>query len=174
MLSEATLIVDGLFGTGLNRALEGEWATLVQTINESNAPCVSLDLPSGIDANTGQVLGVAVRAAATVTFAGHKRGLHQFPGAEYAGHVVLADIGVPPLDENDAWLLRREDLHSFLPTRRNDAHKGMAGHTVIVGGSPGKNRSASTCWARRVSCRSRVGHACRTLRYPSGTRRKSR
>ena len=141
-LRDATLIIDALFGTGLTRPIEGAWASLIAAINAASAPKVALDLPSGIDADTGAVLGTAVKAQLTVTFAAHKRGLHQFPGVEHAGQVVLADIGVPEPQDVEAWLLSRTDLPALIAARAADAHKGTAGHVLVVGGSPGKTGAA--------------------------------
>lgn len=140
-LEGATLIVDGLFGTGLDRAIEGWRAELIARVNASEAPVVALDLPSGIDADTGAVLGVAIEAAVTVTFAGHKRGLWQMPGRAHAGEVVCADIGVPPPSSRDG-LLELADAGRWLPRRALNAHKGRAGHVLIVAGSPGHTGAA--------------------------------
>ncbi len=140
-LSEATLIVDGLFGTGLDRPITGGYAEVVHALNASPAPCVALDLPSGVNADTGQELGVAVYADATVTFAGIKRGLVQFPGAARAGETTVASIGVPVL-ASDACLLEPSDLARWISPRPADAHKGRAGHIAIVAGSPGRTGAA--------------------------------
>lgn len=140
-LASATLVVEGLFGTGLDRPIAGWRAELVTRINASDAPVVALDLPSGIDADTGAVLGVAIEAALTVTFAGHKRGLWQMPGRAHAGEVVCADIGVPPPSSRDG-LLELADAARWLPRRSLHAHKGTAGHVLVVAGSPGRTGAA--------------------------------
>jgi len=137
-LAGASLIVDGLFGTGLDRPVTGVYAAAIERINEAWAPRVALDIPSGIDANSGAVLGVAVRAALTVTFAAHKRGLHQHPGAAYAGHVELAHIGVPGTREAEFALIEARDVAAALPLRAADTHKGRGGHVLIVAGAPGR------------------------------------
>ena len=141
IIEGATLVVDGLFGTGLDRAIQHDFAELVRSISAA-ANVVSLDVPSGIDADTGQVLGEAVRADLTVTFAAHKRGLHQHPGVEFAGHVELVDIGVPGTNESDAWLIDEDDLPHLIVSRSGNAHKNSAGHLLVVGGSPGKTGAA--------------------------------
>ncbi|MCB9659153.1 MAG: NAD(P)H-hydrate dehydratase [Sandaracinaceae bacterium] len=156
LLADATLVVDGVFGTGLTRPIEGPFAEVVGALNAARAPVFALDLPSGVDADNGHVLGVAVRATTTVTFAAHKRGLHQGPGAQLAGDLHLADIGVPVhavgvVDAPDtpdapdtlgeapfAALLQREDLGALVPPRARDAHKGTAGHVLLLGGDEGK------------------------------------
>lgn len=141
-LADATLVVDGLFGTGLSRPLEGLAAHAVARINSAEAPVVALDLPSGIDADTGAALGVAVRAALTTTFAAHKRGLHQHPGVAHAGEVVLVSIGVPAGALAPAQLVDRRDVAALVALRAEDAHKGTAGHVVVFAGSPGHTGAA--------------------------------
>jgi NAD(P)H-hydrate epimerase len=139
----ATLLVDGLFGTGLDRPITGGHAKIIELLDEASAPLVALDMPSGLDADTGAILGIAPHAALTVTFAGHKRGLHQFPGVEHAGAVRLADIGVPLQNATpQASLWTREDLRALIAPRAADAHKGTNGHLLVIGGSPGKTGAA--------------------------------
>jgi len=140
--AEATLIVDGLFGTGLDRPITGGYAAVVEAMDEASAPIVALDMPSGLDADTGAVFGVAPHAALTVTFAGHKRGLHQYPGVEHAGEVRLVDIGIPIQASPAANLWTREDLPGLIAPRAPDAHKGTNGHLLVVGGAPGKTGAA--------------------------------
>ncbi len=140
--SRASLIVDGLFGTGLDRDIEGLYARVIAIINASSAVRVALDLPSGIDANTGQVLGIAVRADLTVTFAAHKRGLHQFPGVQCAGKVHCVDIGVPANADDRCALSEPGDVAQILKPRAEDAHKGTNGHVLAIAGSPGKTGAA--------------------------------
>lgn len=141
-LAEATLLVDAVFGTGLDRPITGGYAKIIEAIERAPAPVVALDLPSGLDADTGAVLGVAAHAALTVTFAGLKRGLHQFPGAAYAGEVRLTDIGVPTRVTPPASLWTQIDLRELISPRAEDAHKGTNGHLLVIGGSPGKTGAA--------------------------------
>lgn len=141
-LEQASLIVDALFGTGLDRPVEGLYRDVILAMNQAEAPCVALDLPSGIDANTGNVLGVAVDADVTVTFAAHKRGLHQFPAVAHVGELVLVSIGVPAPELSQAALMEPADVARWLPERARDVHKGTAGHILIVAGSPGKTGAA--------------------------------
>jgi NAD(P)H-hydrate epimerase len=141
-LSSATLVVDALFGTGLDRALLGRYAEAVELINACAAPVVALDLPSGVDADVGAVLGAAVRAELTVTFAAHKRGLHQYPGAGLAGTVRVASIGVPAPYDAPAALIEASDLARWLPGRAPDAHKGSAGHVLVLAGARGRTGAA--------------------------------
>jgi NAD(P)H-hydrate epimerase len=141
-LADATLIVDGLFGTGLDRPVAGGYADAIAAMDEAAAPLVALDLPSGLDADTGAFFGIAPHAALTVTFAGHKRGLHQYPGVEHAGEVRVADIGIPIGSSPAASLWTRDDLGTLIAPRAGDAHKGTNGHLLVIGGAPGKTGAA--------------------------------
>jgi NAD(P)H-hydrate epimerase len=141
-LMHATCVVDGLFGTGLTRPLEGLALDAVQAINARALPTLALDLPSGVCASTGQLFTDAVHADVTVTFHAEKLGLAQFPGTECAGEVVLADIGVPPPQHATVWLRDAAWLSESLTARPRDAHKGTGGHVFVVGGSPGKTGAA--------------------------------
>ena len=141
-LEDATLVVDGLFGTGLDRAITGGYADAIAAMDRAAAPLVALDLPSGLDADTGAIFGIAPHAALTVTFAGHKRGLHQFPGVEHAGEVRVADIGIPSRSSPAASLWTRDDLGALIAPRAGDAHKGTNGHLLVIGGAPGKTGAA--------------------------------
>jgi len=141
-LTDATLIVDGLFGTGLDRPITGGYADAIAAMDGAAAPLVALDLPSGLDADTGAIFGVAPHAALTVTFAGHKRGLHQYPGVEHAGEVRVADIGIPSGSPPAASLWAGDDLSTLIAPRAGDAHKGTNGHLLVIGGAPGKTGAA--------------------------------
>lgn len=141
-LDSATLVIEGLFGTGLDRPVSGLNAEVITRINAAHAPRVALDIPSGIDANTGAVLGTAVRAQLTVTFAAHKRGLYQHPGATHAGRIELAGIGVPTPESSDYALIEARDVTAALPLRAADTHKGRGGHVLVVAGSPGHTGAA--------------------------------
>jgi hydroxyethylthiazole kinase-like uncharacterized protein yjeF len=136
-LNTATLVVDGLIGTGLSRPVQGLVAQVIEVVNRSRKPVVSLDVPSGIDASTGQVLGTAIRAAKTVTFAASKIGLAQYPGKAHAGTVVVGSIGVPAPTTSRVMAFGRND--ATVAPRAPDAHKASAGWLAIVGGSAGKS-----------------------------------
>ncbi len=140
-LAEADLIVDALFGTGLDRDITGFLADVIDCINRSGAPKLALDLPSGLHADTGRVLGVAVQASATVTFAHPKLGLCTPRGAAYAGEVTVSDIGVPSdpsATGMSAELVEAADVSRLLRRRGSTVHKSSAGRLLIVAGSPGK------------------------------------
>jgi NAD(P)H-hydrate epimerase len=141
-VGRAGCVVDALFGTGLDRPLVGVYAAIVELVNQSHKAVVAVDVPSGMNADTGEPMGVAIRAARTVTFGFPKRGLLTPRGAELAGEVHVASLGVPatiaaPL-EHSAWLVESSDVAGALSPRKVGAHKGTAGHVVVFAGSPGK------------------------------------
>ncbi len=140
--AKASLIVDGVFGTGLDREISGFYAQSITILNAARGLRFALDLPSGIDANTGQVLGVALEAAITVTFAAHKRGLHQHPGTHHAGEVHCVDIGVPAQASEGCGVSEIADVSRVLTRRAADAHKGTNGHVLAIAGSSGKTGAA--------------------------------
>ena len=145
-LEAADLVVDALLGTGLDREVSGVVAAVIRCLDEAVAPVVALDIPSGLDANTGAVLGVAVHCAATVTFAHLKSGLLSTTAAGYVGRVHVADIGVPPgrIERigSTAALVEASDVGGWLVPRSVAAHKGSAGRVVAFAGSPGKTGAA--------------------------------
>lgn len=140
-LTSADVVVDGLFGTGLSRPVVGANAELIRRINRGGKPIVALDLPSGLDANTGQVLGECVRATCTVSFGAPKRGGFTFAGSGFTGAVHCVDIGAPllcgTLSSPLAFAIDRQRVQKVLATGDRVGHKGQAGHVVVVAGSPG-------------------------------------
>lgn len=143
-LSTCDCYVDALFGVGLKRPVEGDFLAAVRWMNGRRAPVVSCDLPSGVDGDTGEVLGEAVRAHTTVTFTCAKPGLYLGAGAGCAGEVQEADIGIPwDLVHQMIWRgpepieLNPNDMHWVLPRRPADGHKGDFGRVFILGGSEG-------------------------------------
>ncbi len=152
------LIVDALLGTGLTGPARDLVAEAIEAINRSEKPVVSLDLPSGLSSDRGELLGPAIWAALTTTFAGWKRGLLLHPGAKRAGDVRVVDIGIPPGKAElgtATFLLEAADIKPLFPARPPDAHKGSYGHLLIVAGSEGKTGAAAL--AARAALRSGVG-----------------
>jgi NAD(P)H-hydrate epimerase len=140
-LAKAGLVIDALFGTGLDREITGFLAEVIAVINAATCRKLALDLPSGLHADTGRVLGVCVRADFTVTFAHRKLGLCTPRGSEHAGVVTVAPIVSP--DEPHATgisaeLLEASDVAAWVPPRTSTAHKSSAGRVLVVAGSPGK------------------------------------
>jgi ADP-dependent NAD(P)H-hydrate dehydratase / NAD(P)H-hydrate epimerase len=141
-LAESTdLIVDAVLGTGLSREVQGEYAEAIAAMNSRRVPILSLDIPSGLDADTGKNHGVAVRATATITFIGDKTGLWLGAGPDFAGRVELADLGLSVWPDHigapSAVNLDLGELRTALPPRDRGAHKGRFGHVLIIGGTAG-------------------------------------
>ncbi|VBB05814.1 atp-dependent (s)-nad(p)h-hydrate dehydratase [Lucifera butyrica] len=137
----AACLVDGLLGTGFRGEMTGAMATAAGIINGAGKTVVSIDIPSGVDADTGQVRSLAVCATYTVTFGLPKPGLFLYPGASHVGEMVIADIGIPKPLLNDTQLRQNAitagGVKKLLPQRRPDAHKGMSGRVLLVAGSEG-------------------------------------
>ena len=161
LLAEADLVVDALFGTGLNRPVAALFHEAIEILAALRVRKVALDLPSGLDADTGRLHGPELRVDVTVTFAGTKRGLLLHPGASLAGTVHVVPIGIPPAAvaraEHDGDLLEAAMVAPLLPPRAPTAHKGTAGHVLIVGGSPG--RTGAALLAGNAALRAGVGLA---------------
>ncbi len=141
------LIVDALFGTGLSSPLSGLPRRVVERVNALSADVVSIDLPSGLSADTAEVIGPCIRASLTVTLGAPKLPLALPPALELAGKVVVADIGIPAdvieaMEPPVVRLTTPESLRALVPVRRPDAHKGSFGHVLVVAGSPGKTGAA--------------------------------
>lgn len=129
------LVIDGLFGIGLTRPLQGGYAELIAQANALHAPRLAIDVPSGLCADTGRVLGCAFRADATLTFLARKPGLYTLDGPDHAGRVVLATLGVDTPDTPCGWLL---DSAPELPApRARNSHKGHFGNVAVLGGAEG-------------------------------------
>lgn len=137
--AHSDLIVDALFGSGLSRPVEGDYRDIITWINRSTAPVVAVDLPSGVQSASGEVMGIAVKADYTVTFAAPKPGLFLYPGKGYAGKVETVDIGIPSvLIENDPsrlFLMTPELIRNLMPRREGMSHKYTYGSVLVVAGS---------------------------------------
>lgn len=146
LLKEADVIVDAMLGTGLKNEVRGIYAKAAALVNDAGRPVVAVDIPSGIDANSGKVLGCAVRADLTVTFAFAKCGHVLYPGAEYTGRLVVVDIGIPPeavAGMECCEFLDAAAIKPLLPRRSRNSHKGSYGHCLIIAGSTGKTGAAA-------------------------------
>jgi ADP-dependent NAD(P)H-hydrate dehydratase / NAD(P)H-hydrate epimerase len=138
--SGAEVVIDALFGTGFRGAPRPEAAAVIERIGASGAPVVSVDLPSGVDASTGEVAGAAVHADLTVTFHGSKVGLAVSPGRFHAGRVVVADIGLEPAPT--AIVRATPSILDRVPRRSERDTKFTAGSLLVVGGAPGTTGAA--------------------------------
>jgi hydroxyethylthiazole kinase-like uncharacterized protein yjeF len=166
LVGSVDLLLDGIFGTGLKGPVEGFFREIIESVNSLKKPVVAIDIPSGLDADNGQVLGACIQARITVTFGLAKRGLLVHPGAQAAGRVVIVDISLPAravegekIQDN---LLEGADFSPYLPPRKPDAHKGQFGHLFALAGSPGKTGAAALVSQAAL----RVGTGLVTLGVP--------
>lgn len=143
----SALIVDAIFGTGLSSDVKGIHKITIDFINRMNKPVIAVDVPSGLDASNGKVLGSCVKAAITATMAVPKIGLCVYHGADYAGRVEMVDIGMPQHlleGEKIRWeLLDAEGIKKILKPRQANSHKGSYGHLFVLAGSVGKTGAAA-------------------------------
>lgn len=134
----ADIVVDALFGIGLSKPITGVYAKVIQMMNEAENVIFAVDIPSGIHGSTGQVMGTAVYAQETITFGVHKLGMILYPGAEFAGHIHVADIGLPVRSvaaiSNPISMYEEEDL-CRLPLRPDYSNKGTFGKVLVIAGS---------------------------------------
>ena len=162
------LYLDGLFGTGLNSEVRGLHKEVIRVLNESPAPVAAIDIPSGLNATTGELMGEAVRADMTATFGLPKVGQVIYPGAEYVGHLEVIDIGIPVFLVEEAGLrtslVESSEIEPYLTPRRPDAHKGNFGHLLVLAGSPGKTGAAALTCLGALRC----GAGLVTLGIPAG------
>lgn len=153
------LVIDAVFGTGLDRPIEGFRAAVIEALNAMEVPILSVDVPSGLDASRSALIGPAIQATVTVTFAAPKVAHVLDPAASLCGMVVVADISIPAIglhSQTPALLLvSGEDVAALLPPRPAESHKGTWGHVAIVGGSAG--RSGAAVLAARGALRTGAG-----------------
>lgn len=170
LVEPVDLLVDALLGTGLDRPVEGDFHTAIEALNSQPAPVLAVDIPSGLHADSGRVLGVAVQAQRTLTFIGRKRGLYTGAGVRCVGQVEFDDLAVPAGiyqgQVADTHLLEQPGLGPLARPRSADAHKGHFGHVLVVGGNHGMSgaarlaaETAARCGAGLVSVATRSEHA---------------
>lgn len=155
---EYAVLVDALFGVGLSRKVEGIWAKAIDVFRSLEGWKVAVDIPSGIDGDTGRCLGHAVEADMTVAFGFCKRGLVLYPGCEYAGEVRVADIGIGEksfFGEEPGMFAYDEDAEELLPKRDRSGNKGTFGKALLVAGS--LNMAGAAVLAARAVCRMGAG-----------------
>lgn len=167
--NEYSIIIDALFGVGLTRTIEGRYRDWIEAINASKAYVVSVDVPSGIDADFGKVKGCAVKADLTVTFAFSKRGLYLYPGREYSGKILCRDIGITArsfgVDIPECFTYpagnrqNKEDILKaiapVLPMRDNGGNKGTFGKLLVIAGS--RNMCGACILSAESACRTGAG-----------------
>ena len=169
---DGELIIDGLLGTGLNAEVQGDYAAAIAAINQHPADVLSLDIPSGLNADTGAVLGVAVKATQTVTFIALKTGLLTADGPDYTGDLACATLDLtaadkaelPPFAERISWHQLTQQGRGLKP-RQGNSHKGQYGHALLIGGDHGAGgaiamaaEASGRSGAGKVSCATRPVH----------------
>jgi ADP-dependent NAD(P)H-hydrate dehydratase / NAD(P)H-hydrate epimerase len=150
----AEVVLDALFGTGFHGEPRPDAARLIEAINDSGAGVLAVDIASGVNASTGEVSGVAVRADLSVTFHGRKVGHEVSPGRFHAGEVVVADIGLEPIETRNS--RATTEILGAVPRRSPEDNKYTAGHVVVVGGSPGM--TGAPCLSALAALRADAGY----------------
>jgi hydroxyethylthiazole kinase-like uncharacterized protein yjeF len=176
-ISKSDVIVDALFGTGLSRDVEGEYYNVIDTINSSSVPVMAIDIPSGLNADNGNIMNIAIHAQLTATFIGLKKGMFTNDGLQCSGEIKFNDLDVPQevyskLDTGSETIqktiqrLELDDLKPILKPRQKNAHKGQFGHVLVVGGDEGylgaarmAAEAAARVGAGLVSIATRKSHA---------------
>ena len=146
LITRHCILVDALLGTGISKNVTGLLSEVISYLNRSNVPIISVDIPSGISSDNGQIMGEAVRADYTVTFGLPKRGHLLYPGAQHSGKLFIEDIGFPKelliSEKLHIELLTKDKVSPLIPQRPRYSHKGNYGHVLIVAGSKGKTGAA--------------------------------
>jgi hydroxyethylthiazole kinase-like uncharacterized protein yjeF len=166
-LENFDLLIDGIFGTGLDAEVRGYYREVIDHLNTLQKPIVAIDVPSGLDADTGKPLGTAVRASLTITFGLPKVGHLVSPGIDYVGSLKIVDIGIPRRlveeEKIQTHLLEQEPLQKWLSVpRRANTHKGDYGHLLVIAGSIGKTGAAAMACEAAL----RMGAGLVTLAIP--------
>ncbi|TCK92881.1 NAD(P)H-hydrate epimerase [Natranaerovirga hydrolytica] len=158
LVNEADVIVDAIFGVGLSRDIKGIYKEVIQTINGSKKYVIAIDIPSGIDANSGKVLGISIKANQTIALSAYKLGQVLFPGHEYCNEIKVIDIGIPleaykKIDKNIFTMSKL--TQDMLPTRKPRSNKGSYGKVLVMAGS--KNMSGAAYLSGLAAYRTGVG-----------------
>lgn len=170
LLSRCDLVVDAILGIGLQGPVEGDRRKVIEAVNQTGLPVLALDIPSGLNADNGIVQGAAIKAAATISFIGIKRGLYTGQAVDYCGEIVFNSLSVPEsvYDQQrvEAQLISYDDFKALLAPRLRSSHKGHYGHVLIIGGESGftgaarmAGEAAARVGAGLVSIGTRASHA---------------
>ncbi len=150
------IFIDGILGTGLNCDVRGFFKDIIAVINKSLSPVFSIDIPSGLNADTGKPMGICIKARVTASFAHPKAGHILYPGNKYTGRLEVVDIGIPEFITEKfnprLNLLEDKDVASLFPLRDPEAHKGKFGHLLILAGSTGKTGAAALAANAAMRC----------------------
>ncbi len=144
------VIVDAIFGTGLDRDVTGDFAKIIEIINATNSPVLSIDIPSGLNADTGMPMGLAIQANRTISFIGLKQGLFTGQGRDYCGESEFDDLSIPDsvykkIPKPNSYRINFDTLKSLIPKRIASSHKGSNGHVLVIGGNKGYAGAARMC-----------------------------
>jgi len=153
-LPDADVVIDAIFGTGFHGEPRQEAARSIEAIRSAGLPVVSVDVPSGVNASTGEIAGAVVQADATVTFHGEKEGLAVAPGSLQSDHVVVADIGLEPAET--AHTRVTSEVAALIPARSRHGNKYRSGSVLVVGGAPGMTGAVSL--AAKAAFRADAGY----------------
>jgi len=155
-ISRQDLVVDAIFGTGIHGEISGTALEVIQSINLYAKKVLSIDIPSGVNSDNGEVIPTAVKADITVTFAAYKRGLLLYPGADFVGKIIFSDISIPDYIINscniDINIIEKRFLSEIFPKRYNNSQKGDYGKVFITGGSAGMTGAVVLSANAAVAC----------------------
>ena len=147
VIQDCDFIIDGILGTGLNTPVKGFYGQVIEEVNSLDKPVMAIDIPSGLNADTGQIMGVAIKADLTVTFGFPKLGQLVFPGVDLVGRLANIDIGIPNSVATQVpatcFMTEPDDFSYLFNTEKQDIHKGNRGHLLILAGSTGKTGAAT-------------------------------
>jgi hydroxyethylthiazole kinase-like uncharacterized protein yjeF len=169
-LSLCDLVVDAILGTGLQGPVEGERRAAIDAVNHAGLPVLALDIPSGLNADNGQIQGVSIKASVTLSFVGLKRGLYAGEASDYCGDIIFDSLSLPDTvyatQAVEVQRMQYDDLKSQLTPRRRNSHKGHYGHVLVIGGESGytgaarmAGEAAARMGAGLVSIGTRASHA---------------
>lgn len=153
------IIVDCIFGTGLNREVTGKYKEAIERINQSNAYVVSCDIPSGINGDNGKTLGVSVKANLTVAIGEYKLGHFLFDGLDCAGEIVRKDIGISLISDNYVQRITNEEVAEFFMPRKRNSNKGTYGKSAVIGGSKSYPGSVVISYLGLLALKTGVGYS---------------
>lgn len=146
LLAQCDLVVDAILGIGLQGPVEGERAAAIESLNQTGLPVLALDIPSGLDADSGEVQGIAVKAASTISFIGRKRGLYTGQATDYCGEIHFEGLSLPTTvyaqQAVEVQHIQYDDYKVLLSPRLRNTHKGHYGHVLVIGGEAGYTGAA--------------------------------
>ncbi len=153
------IILDALFGTGLNRFVEGKYKDVIDKINDNGSFIISCDIPSGLNGNSGLIMGVAVKANLTIGVQEYKIGYFLNDGVDCTGEIVVKDIGISVWEDNFLMRLRHKDIKRYFPDRQRNSHKGSFGKGAIIGGSKNYSGSVMLSLSALVALKMGIGYS---------------